>query len=95
MSTQKSFLTQMVIAIVVIIFFLNFINPALYYTAIYFFNFFMEKETDTLTLHIFNADDKDFIRLSEQYHESLLQKELLSYGILVDFDKISPHGLKN
>ena len=46
-------------------------------------------------LNIFSVSGKDKIRISEQYHEARLKKQLLEYGIIANFDTISHHGLKN
>jgi len=55
----------------------------------------MEHENNS-DLHIFSLTDKDHIRLYEQYHESLLKERLLvDYGLLLDFDTISHHGLRS
>jgi len=55
----------------------------------------METQTTTQhgSIHIFSINDKDTVRKEEQHHESLLRKQLLEMGIIVEFDRILPHGI--
>jgi len=69
--------------------FLNFKKPAPGYRISCFFMADKEKK-----LHTFGVVEKDTIRMSEQRHEALLRKQLLDYGISVDFEKITPHGFR-
>jgi hypothetical protein len=49
-------------------------------------------KTENSQISIFSISDKDTVRTQEQYHEYLLKKRLLDFGIVADFDKILPHG---
>jgi len=53
----------------------------------------MEANNRQETIHIFSMTDKDPIRMQEQHHELLLKQRLLSFNIIADFERISPHGL--
>ena len=52
-----------------------------------------EKNTQN-RLHILDISDKDEIRSEEQRHEALLRRRLSALGISIDFEKITPHGLR-
>ena len=53
----------------------------------------MEKEK--IVLNIFSVNDKDTIRIEEQFHESRLKKQLLDFGIIMNFDTIPQYGIRN
>ena len=55
--------------------------------------YFLEGDDVADGFHFFSIGDKDFIRIEEQKHEQRLHKELLKYGIKIEFDKIIPHGM--
>ena len=52
-----------------------------------------EKNTQN-KLHTFGVVEKDTIRCEEQRHEALLRRRLSALGISIDFEKITPHGLR-
>ena len=54
---------------------------------------FLESNDVADGFQFFCIGDKDLIRLEEQKHERRLKKELLKYGIKIEFDKIIPHGM--
>jgi len=53
---------------------------------------FAENNQSQIHLHIFSISEKDTVRIEEQYHEHSLKKRLLEFGIIADFEKITPHG---
>ena len=53
--------------------------------------FFLDSEDVSDGFQFFCIGDKDYIRIEEQKHEKRLHKELLKYGIKIEFDKIIPH----
>jgi hypothetical protein len=52
----------------------------------------MEEQNNQKTINIYSVCDKDAVRTQEQYHEALLKKRLAEFGIVADFNKISPFG---
>ena len=53
----------------------------------------MEKEKTMF--NIFSVNDKDAVRMYEQHHESKLKRQLLDFGIIMNFDTIAHHGIRN
>lgn len=53
----------------------------------------MNKNLSDLKIRIFPIKQEDEIRKQERLNELQLKQQLLSYGIILEFDKIRHHGL--
>jgi len=54
----------------------------------------MKKQTFNL-INNFSICEKDKIRIREKYHEKRLKTQLVEFGIIVEFESIAHHGIRN